>query len=91
MSDLFLTWASDCTEENFSEYLVYFKSLKEKTYDTDVVCLTHSLAPKYESKISALGCRVKRISSDFSCEWVLRDRWLHFWNFLNSHADWYDL
>lgn len=90
MSDLFLTWASDCTEENFSEYLVYFKSLKNKSHDADVVCLTNSLKPEYEAKISALGCRVKHVSSDFPCEWVLRDRWLHFWNFLTARADWYD-
>lgn len=87
MSDLFLTWASDCTEENISEYLVYFKSLKNKARDADVVCLTHSLAPEHAFKISALGCRVKQVAS---CEWVLRDRWFHFWDYLSSHSDHYD-
>lgn len=85
MTDLFLTWASKCDNHNISDYLVYFKSLKNKAVASEAVCLTNDLAPEYESEISATGCRVKRM--DFPCENVLRDRWLHYWKYLSSRHD----
>jgi hypothetical protein len=88
MSDLFLTWASNCTNQNISEYLVYFHSLKNKAYGSEVVCLTNNLAPEHEDEIKATGCRVKRL--DLPCENVLRDRWLHYWKYLCSTSVDYD-
>lgn len=84
MSDLFLTWASNCTDQNISEYLVYFRSLKEKT-NADVVCLTNDLSSEYEKQIAATGCHIKRL--DLPCENVLRDRWLHYWKYLSVAYD----
>jgi len=90
MSDLFLTWASGCTEENICEYLVYFNSLKRHARGVEVVCLTNNLLPEHERFISKTGCRVIKVSDDLPCEYVLRDRWLHYWKYLSQRTDHYD-
>jgi len=88
MSDLFLTWASNCADHNISDYLVYFKSLKNKSHASEVVCLTNNLASEYECLITATGCQVKRL--DLPCKNILRDRWLHYWKYLCSISTEYD-
>lgn len=82
MNDLFLTWASNCNNQNIEEYLVYFQSLKDKVRDADVVCLTNNLSHEHEQKIALTGCLIRRI--DLPCENVLRDRWLHYWKYLST-------
>jgi hypothetical protein len=88
MNNLCLTWASNCTSQNISEYLVYFKSLKDKVLNSKVVCLTNNLADEYEREIVSTGCQVQRL--DLPCYNVLQDRWLHYWKYLCSSSIEYD-
>lgn len=84
MTDLYLTWASNVTDENFPEYLVYFKSIPRNSY-TEAICLTNSLEDKYRRQIEKTGCRV--VTSEAQVDFLLRDRHLAYWQYLCKNPD----
>lgn len=82
--DLYLTWASNCNEANFPEYLVYFKSLKKFKNTADAVCLTNALEDRYRGELKQF-CHV--VQSETKIEWIVRDRFLAFWEYLCKHPE----
>src|SRR5690606_28021263 len=78
MSDLCLTWVSNCNDSNFNEYLVFFKSLQEKQsrFIGDTVVLTNSLEDHYRQQLRSLGCLiydVNQFQPPPKIDWVVRD------------------
>lgn len=89
MSDLCLTWVSNCNDSNFNEYLVFFKSLREKQsrFIGDTVVLTNSLEDHYRQQLRSLGCLiydVNQFQPPPKIDWVVRDRFFAFWQYLSQ-------
>lgn len=76
MSDIYLTWASNVTGDNFPEYNVYFSSVYKHSSYGKKVCLTNSLDEKFRPS----GWEV--IDVDCKMSHLLRDRHYAYWKYL---------
>lgn len=89
MSQLVLTWVSNCNQNNFPEYKVFFKSLRATGYSDEIVILTNSLDPEYREEFKKFDCVIQDVDPQIQVYYILRDRHLAFWNFLNTNKHLY--
>ena len=80
--NLFLTYASNITSENWLLYQVYFSSVSKIANNSQLVCLTDDLDYVYREKIKSYGFMVvdvKRTTKAF-----FTHRWHAYWQFMEK-------
>jgi hypothetical protein len=86
MDDVCLTWISKCTPDIVHNYLVYVRSLQACNFSGHIVILTDDMSESIKILFKAAGCLIEDIRSwdkSIRIDYLLRDRHLAFWQYLN--------